>query len=59
MSEIDEIKEAIIDGLICQTLIERNNILAEKAKSELYNNAIELGCEKLKDNGEPLFKLWR
>lgn len=59
MSEIAEIKEAIIEGLICQTLIERNNILAEKAKSELYNNAIELGREKLKDNGEPLFKLWR
>ena len=59
MSEIAEIKEAIIECLICQTLIERNNILAEKAKSELYNNACELGREKLKNNGELLFKLWR
>ena len=59
MIEIPEIKEAIIEGLIYQTLIDRNNILAEKSKSELYNNAMELGREKLKDNGEPLFKLWR
>lgn len=59
MSELNEVKEILIDFLIHQTLIERQNILAEKEKSELYNKACELGREKLKYNSKPFFENWR
>ena len=59
MSEPNEVKEILIDFLIHQTLIERQNILTEKEKSELYNKACELGREKLKDNSKPFFENWR
>lgn len=59
MSEPNEAKDILINFLIHQTLIERSNILAEKEKSELYNKALELGREKLKDNSKPFFENWR
>ena len=59
MSEPNEEKGILIDFLIHQTLIERQNILAEKEKSELYNKVCELGREKLKDNSAPFFENWR
>ena len=59
MSEPNEEKGILIDFLIYQALIERQNILAEKEKSELYNKACELGREKLKDNSTPFFENWR
>lgn len=49
----------MIDFLIHQALIERQNILTEKEKTELYNKACELGREKLKDNSKPFFENWR
>ena len=52
-------KNILIDFLIHQTLIERQNILSEKEKSELYNKACKLGREKLKDNSTPFSEYWR
>lgn len=59
MSEPNEVKDILIDFLIRQTLIERQNMLLEKEKSELYNKACELGREKLKDNNTPFSDYWR
>ncbi len=59
MSEISEIKDAIIDVLICKTLIERSKILAEKDKLELYNKDYEFAFENLRDNSNPLSEYFR
>ena len=59
MNEANEVKCILINFLIYQILIERQNILTEKERTELYNKACELGREKLKDNSAPFSDYWR